>query len=307
VDARYPSAAASAAKQADVAVVFAEQWTTESFDAADLSLPSGQDAVIAAVIKANPNTVVVVQSGGAVLMPWLDQVPAVLEAWYPGARGGEAIADVLFGDVNPSGRLPITFPASEAQLPNPVIPGWGLPDKTPFVLDMHEGAQVGYKWFATNKHKPLFPFGFGLSYTQFAYDGLSVQGGDTVTATFTLKNTGTRAGAETAQLYATVTGADGIASPRLIGWSKVALNPGEQKSVTVQADPRLLAAFDGASKQWRIKGGTYRVQLGKSSQDIQHEATTTLRARMLPAATPGSSMTVTPRAAAAPKTGLEWP
>lgn len=266
VDGRYPKAAADAAKAADIAIVFANQWMTEGADAPDMSLPSGQDEVIAAVAKANPHTIVVLQTGGAVRMPWADQVGAVVEAWYPGAKGGEAIADVLFGDVDASGRLPVSFPVSEAQLPRPEIPGMGLPDTTPFDVNYTEGAAVGYRWYAAQGIKPLFPFGYGLSYTRFDYGGLKVEGGQTLTVSFDVKNTGVRAGSDSPQVY--LTDAHGQARLRLIGFSRVALQPGETRRVTVTADPRLLADFDAAAHQWKLGAGAYRIAVGASSAEF---------------------------------------
>ena len=153
-DGRYPSAAADLAKTADVAIVFATQWMMEAYDSPDLSLPSGQDELIAAVAAANPNTIVVLETGGPVAMPWLDRVGAVVEAWYPGIRGGEAIADLLLGKVAPSGRLPITFPASIAQTPHPILPGINVPEGQQFDVDYAEGSDVGYRWFAKTAAKP---------------------------------------------------------------------------------------------------------------------------------------------------------
>ena len=211
-----PAAAAALAKGADVAIVFVTQWMMEGFDAPDLSLPDRQDALVAAVAAANPHTIVVLETGNPVVMPWLDQAGGVLEAWYPGARGGEAIANILFGDVNPSGRLPITFPGAMDQLPRPAIPGAGLPDKTPFDLDYAEGADVGYRWFVAKDLKPLFPFGFGLSYSSFRYANLSVHGGRALSVSFDVTNTGARAGRDVPQVYAAPPG--GVR--RLIGWSR---------------------------------------------------------------------------------------
>ena len=150
-------AAAALAKQADVAVVFATRWESEGHDAENLSLPDGQDRLIAAVAAANPRTVVVLETGNPVLMPWRDQVGAILEAWYPGARGGEAIADILVGDVSPSGRLPISFPAGPEQLPRAEVPGRDVPWGTRVAVDYQEGAAVGYKWFAARGLAPLYP------------------------------------------------------------------------------------------------------------------------------------------------------
>jgi beta-glucosidase len=204
-----------------------------------------------------------------------------MEAWYPGSRGGEAIANVLFGAVNPSGRLPITFPASTAQLPRPDLPGRNIGWNTTFKVDYREGAVVGYKWFEQQQTQPLYPFGFGLSYTQFRYSDLRITGDKTITASFTVTNTGKRPGADVPQLYATVLGKDG-AHRRLIGWSKIALAPGESKHVHVAADPRLLAHFEEAQRGWRIAAGDYRIELGASSSDLKLTATAKLDERMLP-------------------------
>ncbi len=149
------------------------------------------------------------ETGNPVAMPWQEKVGGIIEAWYPGARGGEAIANVLFGAVDPSGKLPITFPASLAQLPRPDLPGRHIAWNTTFRVDYREGAAVGYKWFEQQQSKPLYPFGFGLSYTRFRYSDLRVSGGKTVTASFTVTNVGKRAGADVPQLYAAVADANG--------------------------------------------------------------------------------------------------
>ncbi|HEV2531402.1 beta-glucosidase [Phenylobacterium sp.] len=257
-----PAAAAAAAKDADVAIVFATHWVSEAYDARDLTLPDNQDALIAAVAAANPRTVVVLESGVPNLMPWLDQVGAVVEAWYPGSRGGEAIANVLTGKTPPSGRLPITFPAALAQLPEPALPGADLPNETtPFDIAYAEGSDVGYRWFASRGAKPLFPFGYGLSYSAFHYSGLKVVGGRTVTASFTVTNTGARAAIDTPQLYLKTE--PRRAQQRLIGWSRVTLKPGESRTVTLAADPRLLASW--ADHGWRIDPGAYALFVGSDA------------------------------------------
>jgi beta-glucosidase len=267
-DGRYPSTATAEARNADVVVIFATQWMMEDEDVPDLTLPDGQDAMIASVTAANPNTIVVLETGGPVQMPWLGKAGAVLEAWYPGAKGGEAIANVLFGDVNPSGRLPMTFPASEAQLPRPEIPGRGLPAGTQFDVDYRvEGSDVGYRWFARQKLKPLFPFGFGLGFTRFDYSGLKVEGGDTLSVSFDVRNSGARAGMDVPQLY--LTDAAGKKHQRLLGWSKLALEPGASSHVTLKADPRLLAGFDEKAHGWRIDAGAYKVAVGASASDLK--------------------------------------
>jgi beta-glucosidase len=274
-------AAAAAAKDADVAIVFATAWEIEGHDSENLSLPRDQDKLIAAVTSANPRTIVVLETGNPVTMPWNDQAGAIIEAWYPGSRGGEAIANVLFGAVNPSGRLPITFPASTAQLPRPDLPGRNIAWNTTFAVDYHEGAAVGYKWFERQQTAPLYPFGFGLSYTQFRYSDLRISGGKTITASFTVTNTGKRAGADVPQLYARVPEKNG-ALRRLIGWRKVNLAPGESRRIRVTADPRLLAHFDETPHGWHIAAGRYRIELGASSTDLQLAATAKLDDRTLP-------------------------
>ncbi|KPF87392.1 beta-glucosidase [alpha proteobacterium AAP38] len=262
-DGRYPAAAAALAKDADVVIIFANQWMSEGLDAYDLSLPQGQDQLIEAVAAANPNSIVVLQTGGPVLMPWLDKVGGVVSAWYSGQKGGEAIADVLTGKVNPSGRLPVTFPASLDQYPRRDLPGWGLPEKQQFDVVYEEGSDVGYRRFAAKGMKPLFPFGHGLSYTTFTYDKLRVKGGDTLTVSFEVTNTGKLQGKDAPQIY--LAGAAGKPLRRLIGFEKIDLKPGERRTVTVKADPRLLAHFDEAGRQWRIDGGDYDVAVGPSA------------------------------------------
>lgn len=277
--------AAALARISDIVIVFAQQWTGEGWDVPDLSLPGNQDELIAAVAGANPRTIVVIESGTPVTMPWLDKVGAVLETWYPGNRGANAIARILFGAVNPSGRLPITFPQSESQLPRTAISGrerayMRLPledTHSPFDVDYVEGANVGYKWFKSKKLIPLFPFGFGLSYTSFDFGGFKAAGGAALTVTFDMRNTGKREGMATAQVYATPPG--GVA--RLIGWSKLDLKPGETRRVSLAADPRLLASFDSDAKLWRVAEGDYRLALGGSSADISAGATVHMDASII--------------------------
>ncbi|HUO99101.1 MAG TPA: beta-glucosidase [Rhizomicrobium sp.] len=269
--------AAALAKKSDVAIVFVTQWMTEGRDVMSLSLYPEQEALIAAVAEANPHTIVVLETGGPVLMPWLDKVEAVVEAWYPGNRGANALANVLFGEVNPSGRLPITFPLAESQLPRPIITGQNPVGRTirtvgtPTAYDViyTEGSKVGYRWFEDQKIWPLFPFGFGLSYTTFAYDGLTAMGGGTITASFDVHNTGKRQGKTVAQVYVKPP----FGATRLVGFQKVDLAPGETQHVTVKADPRLLALFDGDADMWHIVEGDYIVKLGASAAEISATAT----------------------------------
>jgi beta-glucosidase len=267
--------AALLAKRSDVVVVFAVRTEGESFDLADLSLPWGQDAVIDAVATANPKTIVVLETGNPTSMPWRDKVKAIVQAWYPGQAGGRAIAEVLTGRVNPSGRLPITFPESLDQTPRPELPGLGTPWGTPTTIRYDEGAEVGYRWFAKTGAKPLYAFGHGLGYTTFEYSNLEIEGGETITATVTVRNTGEREGADVPQLY--LTEAAGDKRMRLLGFERAELQPGESRQVTLTADPRLLARFDGDAGQWRIDEGTYKVAVGKAADTLELTAETTLK------------------------------
>ncbi|KQM99196.1 beta-glucosidase [Sphingobium sp. Leaf26] len=288
-DGHYIAEAARTAAKADVVILFASQWMMEGYDVPDLSLPDNQDALIAAVAAANPNTVVVLETGGPVLMPWLDKTAAVIEAWYPGAQGGEAIARVLFGEVNPSGKLPISFPASVEQLPRPAIPGWDELDKSfegtgneakKVTVDYDiEGADIGYRWYARKNIKPLFPFGYGLSYTSFAYEKISLRGGNLPSAQVTVRNSGAVAGDEVVALYA-------VAGPndpgqRLVGFTRVSLKPGETKRIDVAIEPKLLARWDEAGHRWQIAAGRYELATGPSSDKLTAKASLTLNARTI--------------------------
>jgi len=283
------SRAVRIAGEADVAIVFAHQWMAEMQDATDLSLPDGQDQLIAAIAAANRRTVVVLETGGPVRMPWLSLTGAVIEAWYPGARGGEAIARILFGEVNPSGRLPITFPVDESQLPRPKIAasaataGSNRRDTSePTVeLDYFEGAHVGYKWFDKNGIKPLYPFGFGLSYSSFAYAGLSAAiSGSTIELSLDVKNVSSRRGADIPQFYLRCP-RDTNFPMRLIGWSHVLLEPGETRRVMLTVDPRLLAHFDVAAHDWEITPARCIVEAGSNALDLPLKTEVTLGALRL--------------------------
>lgn len=273
-----PAEAAALARRSDLVIAFGIRVEGEGFDLFDLSLPWGQDAMIEAVAAANPNTVVVLETGNPVTMPWRDQVRAIVQAWYPGQAGGRAIAEVLTGAVNPSGRLPITFPASLGQTPRPELPGLGSRWGTPVTIRYDEGAEVGYRWFAQQGETPLYAFGHGLGYTTFAYDDLTVEGGETIRAGFSVTNTGERAGTDVVQLYLTDAAGDG--RMRLLGFERVELGPGESRRVEITADPRLLARFDAGAGQWRIAEGLYRVALGRSAGDLVLTGETSLASRL---------------------------
>ena len=273
--------AAAAAHTADVAIVFADQYMSEGGDALTLDLPHKQSDLIHAVAAANPRTVVVLVTGNPVSMPWVNEVSAVMEAWYPGIGGGQAIANLLFGTVNPSGKLPITFPRTEAQLPHPQIFGidakrgaGGLPEhwtkeqqRTSFPADLTEGARFGYKWFDSENKEPLYPFGFGLSYTHYRYADLRVNAA-AKTATFTLQNIGNREGVEIAQAYVQLPTASNENFRRLAGWQRVDLKAGESKTVTVALEPLALAVFNETADDWQWLSGEYTVSVGGSSRSL---------------------------------------
>ena len=278
-----PTSAAGLAASCSVAIVFVSQWESEGMDVPSLNFtdvihatPIDQDALVSAVAAANPHTIVVMENGGAQVMPWLANVSAVLEAWYPGQKGGAAIANLLFGSVNPSGKLPITFPASTSQLPRPVIAT--PPDKTtPFPVDYTiDGFNVGYKWYDSQGLTPLFPFGYGLSYTTFSISNpqlTATTSGSNVgfQVTFDLKNTGTRSGAEVAQVYLGLPGSTGEAK-RLVGWQKVLLPGGQQQGVTIVVSAsdssHPLEYWDASAGAWTIASGSYTVYVGNSSRNL---------------------------------------
>jgi beta-glucosidase len=222
----------------------------------------------------------VLETGGAIEMPWISDVAAVLEAWYAGTGGADAIADVLFGQVNPSGRLPVTFPVSITQYPRPQIPGWGRPEGERFDAPHAEGAAVGYRWLAQNKQEPLFPFGFGLSYTRFEYKELKVSGGKRLTLSFSVTNVGQRAGSDVAQAY--LVSAVGAPTLRLIGFRRVTLAPGESKRVDLQVDPRLVGRFDQQANRWQLGAGAYEVAVGASATAHSLKGSARLSSSVLP-------------------------
>jgi len=282
-------AASAAAKGADVAIVFAFQHESEGMDLKTLDLSDEQNKLIEAVAAANRKTIVVLETGSPATMPWIDHVDGVVEAWYPGIRGAEALANVLVGQVNPTGKLAVTFPRGDADLPHPTLvmppassqpsrpaPGAdisaymasmakGLP---PFETYYDEKLKVGYKWYDAEKKPVLFPFGFGLSYTTYGYSGLTVKSGETVSVSFTVRNTGKRAGVEIAQVYASLPDAAGEPPKRLVGWARVELAAGESKQVTIPVDQDRLTVYDEASDAWKLAPGSYSVMAGGSSQDL---------------------------------------
>ena len=279
------NSAAALAKNSDVAIVFVSRWESEGRDADNMSLGDNQDDLVAKVAAANPHTIVVLETGNPVLMPWAGNVSAILEAWFAGSSGDHALANILFGDVNPVGKLPITFPKNESDLPHLSIvkppPFDGPPPRTPedwrktlenppaFQTNYDEGLKVGYKWYDAEKKPVLFAFGHGLSYTTYAYSNLKVTAGDHVGVTFTVKNTGSRAGTEIAQVYAESARERRGASQS--GWwdgAGSSLIPGESKDVTVEIDPLFLSVFDTSHHAWSRTPGDYAILVGGASDNL---------------------------------------
>jgi beta-glucosidase len=287
-----PASAAALAKSSDAAIVFGYRWESEGQDSPSLSLPSGQDDLIAQIAAANPHTIVVLETGNPVSMPWANNVSAILEAWFAGSSGDHALVNILFGDVNPSGKLPITFPKSEADLPHlkiaqpaPNYEGPPGPDHWKRVLEglpvfqtnYDEGLKVGYKWYDAEKKSVSFPFGYGLSYTTYEYSNLKVTPGDDPSVRFTVKNTGERAGTEIAEVYAGLPASTGEPPKRLVGWSRVELAPHQSKNVTVEVEPLFLSVFNIEHNSWERVPGDYTFSVGGSSQELPLHASTALQ------------------------------
>ena len=274
-ESRFIYDAVEQAKRADVAIVFATKWSAEGYDQPDLTLPDGQDALIAAVAEANPNTIVVLETGNPIAMPWLEKTAAVVQAWYPGIRGGEAIASVLFGETNPSGRLPVTFPNKVGDLPRPKLDGYddiepgfgGSSSPAAGQLSANyniEGSDIGYRWNAREGKKALFPFGYGLSYTSFEATGLSLRG---LKASATVRNVGQREGATVVQLY--LVSRNGKTKQRLVGFRRVNVAVGASQEISFTIDPRLLADWkDGG---WSMPAGSYSFALGENAEKLGRE------------------------------------
>ncbi len=277
-----PHAAAETATGADIAIVFVTQWAAESLDM-PLALPDAQDALVQAVASANKRTVVVLETGGPVLLPWLDHVQGVIEAWYPGSAGGLAIARVLSGAVSPSGHLPVSFPRSRDQVPRATTAGAGLPKGQAFDVHYDEGAAVGYRWYAAKGLVPALPFGLGLAYTKFAHENLGarVDGGE-LKVSFRVRNVGARSGKDVAQVYVSRVGGGWETPKRLGAFAKVDIAPGGSQDVSVTVDPRLLAMWESARGGFRIAPGAYQVTLASSARDPGQSVTVTLPERVLP-------------------------
>jgi beta-glucosidase len=281
-----PAAAASTARAADVAIVFGHYQSGEFADRPNISLDAGGDALISAVAAANRNTVVVLQTGGPVLMPWLGEVEAVLEVWYAGEQMGPGIAALLWGDANPSGRLTHSFPRSEADLPTAGSPrqypgvfadgGTTRPPGSTEIrqVDYLEGLKVGYRWYDAERIKPLFAFGHGLSYTRFDYGRLRVsRRHGTLRASFRITNVGSRTGTEIAQVYLSLPSYTGEPPKRLVGWERLTLAPGRSRSVEVEIDPDApdhpLSYWSPRLDRWRTPPGIFKVSVGRSAGDLE--------------------------------------
>jgi beta-glucosidase len=262
-----PGKAATAAKDADVVLLMVGNKDSEGKDRTDLLLPKNQNALVSAVVAANPHTVVVLKTGGAVLMPWVTHVPAILQVWYPGEEDGNVVADLVFGDVNPSGKLPMTFPQAETQTPA------GTPAQYPGVngtATYSEKLLVGYRWYDAQNHTPLFPFGFGMSYTTFAMSNLAISPVKSARCSVSLdvKNSGSREGAEVVEVYVAAPSSAGEPPKQLKGFKKVMLKPGGTQHVEIALDPRAFSIWDTSANRWRVFSGEYTILVGDSSRDL---------------------------------------
>jgi beta-glucosidase len=280
-----------AARAADVAIVLAGTIAEEGRDRPSIALANGQDSIIAAVAAANPHTVVVLKDNASTLMPWIDAVPAVLETWFPGQEDGAIMARLLFGLATPSGKLPVTFPVRESDLPASDAKRWpgvdtlgtavsasapasfggsGMPTR----VEYSEGLRIGYRWFDASSITPRFPFGFGLSYTTFALTNLVVtprtaSATTPITVSVRVTNTGKRRGAEVPQEYLGLPSDAGEPPKRLVAFQKVWLEPGQSKTVRMTIDPRAashpLGVWNESTRRWRVPAGSYVVSVGSSS------------------------------------------
>ncbi|HEX7325441.1 MAG TPA: glycoside hydrolase family 3 C-terminal domain-containing protein [Rhodanobacteraceae bacterium] len=261
--------AARVAAKASVAIVYANKFESEAFDEKDIDLSDSQNALIEAVAAANPNTIVVLNTGSAVTMPWLDKVAGVVEAWYPGQQAGNAIAALLYGDVDPSGKLPVTFPKSLGQVPASTPAEWGGVDGK---VHYSEGLDVGYRWYDAKHLTPLFPFGFGLSYTTFRLSDLHVSptlaAGGSVDVSARIENTGKRTGADVVQVYLGAPAAADEPPLQLVGFDKVSLQPGESRTAHIAVSAHAASRWDTQTHAWVLTPGTYTLRVGDSSRHL---------------------------------------
>jgi len=274
----FPAQAASLARRSDIVILNGVRFEGEGYDVPDMSLPAGQDALFDAVLSANPNSIVILQTGNPVAMPWHTKARAIIQAWYQGQSGATALAEIITGEVNPGGRLPMTWYAGLDQTPHPVLVGADIaPDSQDSVVDYREGAEIGYRWLAKTGQTPLFPFGHGLSYSSFTYSNFKATGGKTVKVSFTIRNSGSREGADVPQVY--LYEAPGEKRQRLLAFERVELKSGESRTVKLEVDPRLLAHFDAATGHWNITNGVHRIVLGKNAADEQASISVRLTGR----------------------------
>jgi beta-glucosidase len=262
------SSAASLAASSSVAVVFVSNNESEGSDLSGIGLSSAENSLISVVAAANSHTIVVLNTGSAVTMPWLSSVAGVLEAWYPGQQDGTAIAALLFGDANPSGHLPVTFPQSLSQVPASTTAQW---PGTGGTVQYSEGVDVGYRWYNANNLTPLFPFGFGLSYTSFSFSNLQVgtlAKGGAAAVTATVTNTGSRAGADVAQLYVSDPAASGEPPRQLEGFARANLQPGASQTVSFRLTQRNLQYWNSSTSAWATSAGSYGVSVGDSNTNL---------------------------------------
>jgi beta-glucosidase len=262
------SSAASLAASSSVAIVFASLYESEGSDLGSIDLGSSDDSLISAVAAANPNTIVVLNSGSAVTMPWLSSIKGLLEAWYPGQEDGTAIASLLFGNTDPSGHLTVTFPTSLSEVPASTAAQWTGENGT---VQYSEGIDVGYRWYNQNNVTPLFPFGYGQSYTTFSFSNLKVgtlPEGGAATVTATVTNTGSRAGADVAQLYVSDPSASGQPPKQLEGFQRVNLQAGASQTVTFQLTQQNLQYWNSSSSNWATSTGSYGIDVGDSDANL---------------------------------------
>ena len=297
------SSAASAAAAASVAIVFANLGESEGSDLTSIDLGTTQDNLITAVAAANPDTVVVLNTGSAVTMPWLSSVKGVVEAWYPGQEDGTAIANVLFGDYDPSGHLTVTFPTSLSQVPASTTAQW---PGTGGTVQYSEGIDVGYRWYDSQDLTPLFPFGYGLSYTTFSFSNLqvgSLTAGGSATVTATVTNTGARSGADVAQLYVDDPSASGQPPLQLEGFQRVSLAAGASTTVTFSLTQQNLQYWNSSSNAWATSTGNYGISVGDSSASLPLTGTLSVASGQLgqpvTLASPGPQASLTNQAASA--------
>jgi beta-glucosidase len=268
-----PAKAAEVARTADIAIVFVNTDDSEGEDRPNLELPNHQDELVQAVATANPNTIVVLHTGGPVLMPWVEKVRGLIEAWYPGQEDGNAIAVILYGDVNPSGRLPLTFPRSATDIPTSTKEQWpGVNGNSTY----SEKLDVGYRWYDANHVEPLYPFGYGLSYTTFRLSDLvvtpkrinEVDSGKNIQVSLRVTNTGKRAGAEVVQVYVEQPEQNGEPPRQLRAFAKVTLTAGQTQKVTLGLNGRSFSIYDTELHRWKVPGGNYGIMVGTSSRDL---------------------------------------